>query len=198
MPMIMSDQIGDAGRLFLDKDERTASLRAIHKKASAPDLYELMRDEYIRIPESFGMVWAVPPDVSLSEEEQSRIKRETEDRLRTEDIERYEAEFDAKWKAVKIALAELDTCEIAGKIKDFRDKHQAHLEMTPMGKGSDAFDVRSLQLTFDQVMDFQRRHTQVAVDLVLLVTGTNWNLDDVREHAKESAEEMWTIFAGMK
>jgi hypothetical protein len=198
VPMVMSAQIGDAGRLFLDKDKNAVSLKAIHDRASTCDLYALIREEYIRIPQSFGMVWAVPTDVTLSNEDQERIKQETEDRLRREDMELYQEEFDRKWVEISQAIEDLTTCEIAKKVKEFRDKHQAHLEMARMSEGPNIYDVSSLQLTFNDVMDFQRRYVQVAIDLVLLITGTNWDLESTREHAKKSSEAMWAIFSGLE
>ena len=106
--------------------------------------------------------------------------------------------FDNTWGKIGQAIIELKKSPVANKIVTLRDKSIAHLEMAVMEKEPKPFDIESLGLTINEILDFEDRYVEVAIELGLIVTGSSWDRDDGREIYRKNSETMWSIFSGLE
>ena len=94
------------------------------------------------------------------------------DQWRDKDREEFEASFDEGWKIASEAIEQLKTDPVAEKIKTFRDKYHAHLEMTPLGQDPGPFDVNTLELSFSDLFGFLDHYIPPLFELVRVLTGS--------------------------
>ena len=182
-PLLGQDYIRDLSRLFLDKGGKTGSLTNIWKKLQVPGMREHYRDSYSRM---FDELQAAPIE---------GISEATVEAWRQRDRDANAAQFDEKWAAISQAMADLDVDPLALKIKTFRDKHHAHMEMQPMRMEPKPFDIGSLGLTFSGVFGFGQRCQQLLADLGVLLTHTHWEPDQFSDISAESGKALWMTLA---
>lgn len=191
VPMIGQDLARDLVRLFLDTDRRAGSLENIFRKASEAALHRAIRAKFIAIPDQWGEGNPIP-DVSPAESH--RIIAGIRQRNRNE----YADSFDSDWNAVTKSMADLAEDDIATKLRDFRNKYYAHLEMAPLGEDPGPIDLSALGLTYEEIFQFADRYMQTAEDLTRLITGEIPNMEDFAKMHKNYALDFWRIVAGIE
>lgn len=191
-PLLAQDLIREFSRLFLDDDKRAASLINIFRKASVATVHAQLREKFRSLPDKWNREPGQIP--GLSEEQSNRLRQEWLDKDRDE----YGASFDRGWAVAAAAVADLDKDPIAAKIKTFRNKHHAHLEMSPLGKDPGPFDVSTIGLTFNDLLAFADRYMPAAFELARVLTGHVYELSDFSEMHKENADDMWHVLAGVQ
>jgi hypothetical protein len=190
-PLLAQDLVRDISRLYLDDDRRTGSFVNLYRKSSQPDIYKHLREHFTQIP----VKWHDQPGPipGLSEAASERIKAEWKDR----DREDFAESFDKGWAAARSAIEELEHDPIAQKVKTFRDKHHAHLEMTAIGSDPGPFDVSKLGLTFNDILDFSDRYMNAAFELARVLTGQVYDVEGFSDVHRKYGEDMWRILAGL-
>lgn len=187
-PMLGQDLLRDQARLFLDDDKRSGSLSNLWRKIHAdPAIKHHFRDVYGHMFDDMntGQIG------DLSAESSAAIMEQ----LKEQDRARSYAQFDERWERLEADMAALKAAPVAEKIKTFRDKHHAHLEMQKLDEEPKAFDVNSIGLTFNEVLAFGDRCQAIVAELGLLLTGTSWDPKQfAKGHAKQ-ATAMWMMLA---
>jgi len=183
VPLLGQDYIRDLARLFLDKGAKTGSLTNIWKKLQVPGMREHYRDSYGRM---FDELQAGPIE---------GISETTVGAWRQRDRDENMAQFDEKWAEINEAMAELEVDPLAVKIKTFRDKRHAHMEMQPMGQDPTPFDITTLGLTFSEIFEFGRRCQQLLANLGVLLTHTYWEPDQFSDVSAENGKALWMTLA---
>ena len=136
-PLMAQDLLRDLARLFLDSDRRAGSLINLYRKASAPAIRCALKQKFAEIPDK----WNNKPGSigGLSESQSAEIRKQFRDKDRKE----YEESFEEGWESAVKAVKDLAEDPVAAKIKTFRDKYHAHLQMTPLGQDPGPFDLTS-------------------------------------------------------
>jgi AbiU2 len=190
-PLLAQDLIRELSRLLLDNDTRAASFVNLFRKASVPEVQLALREKFRSLPDTWNR--QPGPIPGLTEELSEQVRTEWLDR----DREEFAQSFDEGWAAAASAIAALAADPIAEKIKTFRNKHHAHLEMSPLGKDPGQFDVSQIGLTFNDLFAFADRYMAAAFELTRVLTGHVYNLDDFSEIHREQADDMWNVLAGL-
>jgi len=115
--------------------------------------------------------------------------------LRLRNHEDYAKSFDDCWTAATDACAQLETDPVAQKIKTFRNKYHAHLEMAPLGEDPGPFKVSSLGLTYNDILDFADRYRDAVFQLVRVLTGSVHDVEGFSSIHRKCGEDMWRILA---
>lgn len=190
-PMMAQDLVRDLARLLLDDDHRAGSLVNLYRKAREPGIHKALRDQFRKIPDK----WHDQPGPipGLSEEQTARIR----EKWRGKDREDFEASFDEGWASVRDAVSNLEIDPVAEKVKTFRDKYHAHLEMAPLGRDPGPFDVASLGLTYNDLLDFADRYMRAVFELTRILTGNVFDVEGFSEAHRRHGSDMWRILAGL-
>lgn len=183
-PLLGQDLVRDQARLYLDNDSRSGSLTNLWRKLGAdPAIKTHYRDSYGRMFDHLH----IGSISNLSEESSAALM----ERFRQKDRDTNYARFDKGWSQLEADMGALKDDSIAIKIKTFRDKHHAHLEMQKLDEEPKAFDVNTIGLTFNEVFELSDRCQVIVAELGLLLTGTSWTPEQFAEtHAKQGTA-MW-------
>ena len=127
VPLMAQDLVRDLVRLLMDENPKSASLVNLFRKANDKDVKCALRAKFREIPDKRHDQPGIP---GLTEEESASVT----ERWRKKDREEFEASFDEGWDLVASAIDALKKDEVRLKLKTFRDKYHAHLEMTPLGE----------------------------------------------------------------
>ena len=190
-PMIAQDTIRDIARVFLDEGKRAGSFANLYRKCSDKKVHTALRGKFRHIPDKWHDNLEMP---GLSTEQAASIIEEWRDK----DREEFEASFDEGWAVATSALESLDSDPIAQKIKTFRDKYHAHLEMTPLGQDPGPFDVKSLDLSFNDIFEFLDRYIPPLFELVRVLTGSVHDVDGFSSAHKKYGLDMWCVLSGVE
>uniref|UniRef100_Q3ATX1 HEPN AbiU2-like domain-containing protein n=1 Tax=Chlorobium chlorochromatii (strain CaD3) TaxID=340177 RepID=Q3ATX1_CHLCH len=106
------------------------------------------------------------------------------------------SEFHNIWDNVKKGKEKIMHDPNSEKLKTFRDKYYAHLEMTPMGNEPGPFNIKALGLTYCDIFNFLDTHQNVIYNVALMITGTNYDNEEFLGIHRKSANEMWRLLAG--
>ncbi|MCD9096667.1 hypothetical protein [Luteimonas fraxinea] len=184
VPMLGQDLLRDQSRLFLDADGRSGSLTNLWRKLQAdPALREHFRAAYAGMFDEFHE----DPDEGLSLERSKEINVES----RESDRARNGARFDEGWDRVRKTVDGLASDPVAVKIKMFRDKHHAHLQMQKLDKEPKAFDPNTIGLTFNEIFEFGDRCQHAVAELGLLLTGITWDPEAFADVHARRGTAMW-------
>lgn len=187
IPLLAQDLIRDCSRLFLDEDKRTCSLMNIYRKASAQDMLDELRRRFRNIPDQFGDARIY--DTNLSAEEKQKYLGALKEDFKA----KYEEDFNSTWDSIFDFVASLEENDTATKLKTFRDKHFAHLEMQPLDQEPAPYRVESLGLKFNDIFQFMDECIKNSANIVRLITGTNHVIDSFSAVHKKRGESMWAI-----
>nr|WP_291769006.1 hypothetical protein [Limnobacter sp.] len=190
-PLIAQDLVRDLARLFLDSDSKAGSFTNLHRKASVQAVHRALREQFRCMPD----MWHDDPSPidGLTEEQSASIRAQWRDR----DREDFEKSFDEGWTAVSSAIAAMETDPVAKKIKKFRDKYHAHLEMVPLGQDPGPFKVSTLGLTFDDILQFADRYMPAAFELARVLTGNVHDVEGFSNAHRKYGSHMWRVLAGL-
>jgi hypothetical protein len=187
-PLLGQDLLRDEARLFLDDDKRSGSLPNLWRKLQAdPRIKNHFREAYAGMLDDIhsGEINGIPPEVSAEFMEQ----------FKQQDRAVNYSRFDKGWGRLETEISALENDPVAKKIKTFRDKHHAHLEMQKLDEEPKPFEVDSIELTFNEVLEFADRCQAIVAELGLLLTRTSWDPQQFSEaHAKQGTA-MWKALA---
>ena len=189
-PLLAQDLIRDQSRLFLDNGHKTGSLPNLWRKLNAdPAIKSYYRRSYGRMSDKHhvGSISNFPADVSADFMKDFRQK----DRRRNYSI------FDKSWKKLSADITALSVDPVALKISTYRDKYVAHLEMRKLDEEPGAFNVTSLDLTFNEVIAFADKCQAIVSDLGLLLTRTYWNPQQFASGHSKQGTDFWRRLAGV-
>jgi hypothetical protein len=190
-PLLAQDLIRELARLLLDEDRRSGSFVNLFRKASVPHIHELMRNRFRRLPEKWH---AQPgPIPGLTQELSDQVRVEWMDR----DREEFTRSFDEGWNVAQTAVATLRDDPVVEKVKTFRNKHHAHLEMSPLEHDPGPFDVFTLRLTFNDLFELADRYMPPAFELARVLTGHVYDLKDFSDIHRLQGDDMWRILSGL-
>jgi hypothetical protein len=133
------------------------------------------------------------PIPGLSEELSAQIKAQWKDRDRDD----FAGSFDKGWAIATAAIERLSTDPTALKIKTFRDKYHAHLEMAPIGSDPGPVNLSKLGLTYQDVFGFVDGYMTPAFELVRVLTGQVHDIEGFAEVHSKNGSDMWQILAGL-
>lgn len=183
-PLFGQDLVRDLARLILDTDSRSGSLANLWQKLAAnPAIAAHFRQRYGRMHDGAYE----GPIAGLSAESSAAII----ERWREQDREVNYAQFDKAWTEVSSQVHALLADPVAQKIKTFRDKVHAHLQMQTLTEEPKPFDVNSLGLTFNDILGYADRCQPVVADLGLLLTGTYWSPAQFAQAHAEQGLALW-------
>jgi hypothetical protein len=189
-PLIAQDAIRDISRIFLDDDKRAGSFTNLFRKCSVEKVYAALRENFRQIPDK----WHTNPEIpGLTLKEAAPIVEEWKEKDRKE----FEESFDEGWNIAMKAIESLKSDPVAQKIKTFRDKYHAHLEMTPLGKDPGPFDVNSLELSFNDIFDFLNKYIPPVFDLVRVITGSVHDIKEFSSIHRKCGLDMWCVLSGV-
>ena len=187
-PLLGQDLLRDQARLFLDDDKRSGSLSNLWRKLHVdPAIKVHFRDLYGHMLDAlhYDQISDLSPESSAAIME----------KFMEQDRATNYAKFDERWERLEADMAALKADPVAAKIKTFRDKHHAHFEMQKLDEEPKAFDVKTIGLTFNEVLAFGDGCQALVAELGLLLTGTNWDPKQFAEgHAKQGTA-MWLTLA---
>lgn len=191
VPLLAQDLVRDLARLYLDDDRRAGSFVNLHRKAADPAMHKALKEYFRSLPDK----WHEQPGPieGLSVEASDRIR----DSWRDKDREDFAKSFSEGWATVTAAMAELQSDPVAEKIKTFRDKYHAHLEMAPLGKDPGPFDVANLGLTYNDLLSFADRYMPALFELARVLTGHVHDVEGFSEVHRKYGEGMWRVLAGV-
>ncbi|MTT53110.1 hypothetical protein F1529_11510 [Alcanivorax sp. VBW004] len=191
VPWFAQDLVRDLARLFLDQDRRSGSLTNLFRKASEPQVHGALREQFRRIPDK----WYENADGigDLPKALAADMLAEMQESQRND----FEASFDKGWDEVSEAVSEMGANSVSKKLKTFRDKYHAHLEMSALGKDPAPFDVVSLGLTYNDIFAFADRYMKAAFELDRLISGTVSDPEEFSELHRQYGSAMWRILADL-
>ncbi len=192
VPLIAGDFVREIARLFLDEQNKAGSFVNLYRKASEKVIHQALREKFTSIPDR----WHNKPGAinGLTEEQSDQVR----ERWREKDKTDFSESFDKAWARVVSAVESLAADPVAEKIRTFRDKYHAHFEMSPLGSDPGPFDVSSLDLTYNDLIDFIDSYVDAVYELSRLLTGTVYNVEEFAEIHKRSGSDMWRILADLK
>lgn len=192
VPWLAQDLVRDLSRLYLDEGKRSGSLINLYRKASEPKMFEALRKRFREIPckwyESSGGFDDVPPELAA----------EMLSKMREDQCQEFEKSFDEGWKRVSDYIQKIGTDVVSEKLKTFRDKYHAHLEMSPLGQDPGPFDVSGLGLKYNDVLNFSDNYIEAAFELNRIISGTVYDSDRFSELHREYGYSMWRVLAGLE
>ena len=191
VPLFAQDLVRDLTRLFLDQDKRSGSLTNLYRKVSEPNLHGALRERFMSIPNKWYENASGLGD--LPEE----LAAEMLAKMQADQCKEFEESFDSGWGVVTGAVAQLEKDPVSEKLKTFRDKYHAHLEMSPLGQDPAPFDVGSLGLSYNDLFEFADRYVGAVFELHRIVSGTIYDLDDFSKMHSEYGSAMWRRLAGL-
>lgn len=185
VPWFSQDLVRDLTRLFLDRDKRSGSLVNLYRKSSDPDILDALRKKFSSIPDRWyeDARGDVPKDV-LSDMHRNHCAN-------------FERNFEESWLKVVAAIEELESDQVSGKLKIFRDKHHAHLEMSPLGQDPFPFDVGGLGLTYNEILAYLDRYIWIPFELNKVITGTIYDVSEFSSLHRRYGTAMWRILGGL-
>ena len=186
-PLIAQDLVRDLARLFLDADTKAGSFANLHRKASVPDVYDALREQFRCLPDKWH---DNPASIDGLTEEQSASVRTA---WRDKDREEFAQSFDEGWATASAAITYMKADPVAEKIKTFRDKYHSHLEMAPLGTDPGPFKVSSLGLTFDEILQFADHYMPAAFELARVLTGNVHDVEGFSNAHKKYGNDMWRV-----
>lgn len=191
VPLFAQDLVRDLARLYLDDDRKTGSFTNLYRKASEREINDALRERFRRLPDK----WHEQPGPipGLTQEQTDDIRNEWRDR----DREDFAKSFDEGWVVATKAIEELTKDPVAEKIKTFRDKYHAHLEMAPMGSDPGPFDVGQLGLKYNEILELAERYMPALFELARVLTGNVHDVEGFSNAHQRYGEEMWRILAGL-
>lgn len=189
VPLFAQDLVRDLARLFLDHDKRSGSLTNLYRKVSEPKLHSALRERFRRIPDK----WYENVDGlgDLPEE----LAAEMLAKMQADQHKDFGKSFDTGWDAVTRAVSQLEMDPVSAKLKTFRDKYHAHLEMSPLGQDPAPFDVARLGLSYNDLFEFADRYVGTAFELNRIVSGTIYDFDDFSQRHCEQGSALWRRLA---
>lgn len=187
VPLLAQDLLRDLARLLLDDGPKAASLLNLYRKASVPEIRAAIRARFVSIVDN----WYREP------REPGADPTPTDPEL-TAHRACYAKDFDRTWDRLAAVTQALSSDPVAAKIRTFRNKNHAHLEMQPAGRSPEPYDVRSLGLTYDDLMTFADTYSPAVFELARLITGTVFALENFLDTHRRSAIQMWRAFAGLR
>jgi hypothetical protein len=183
-PLLGQDLLRDQARLFLDEDRRSGSLVNLWRKLQAdPAIRDHFREIYGRMLDDVntGAIAGIPPEISAAFMESFRQQDRVANYLR----------FDEGWLRIGDRVAALATDPVAGKIKTFRDKKHAHFEMQKLDDDPIPFDIRTIGLTFNEILEFGDRCQTIVAELGVLLTGASWDPEEYADLHAQQGVALW-------
>jgi hypothetical protein len=187
-PLLAQDLVRDLSRLFLDDGKSTASLVNLWRKLHA----DLRIVEHYRLSYASMLDDKQPDSIpSLPEASSAAIIA----RWRDEDRETNGARFDEIYARIKDGIAGFKADAVVLKLKTFRDKHHAHLEMQKLGDEPKPFEVNTLGLTFNEIFSFCDRNMAILADLGVVLTHEYWSPEQFGSVHAEQGRDLWLTLA---
>lgn len=189
-PLLGQDLLRDQSRLYLDEDKRSGSLTNIWRKLTCePGLREHYRAKY---------------EVMLDRLRRSGIRGDISPEVEATFLKRWREQgrqaqldaFDADWQKIEDGMAALRTDAVALKIKTFRDKRHAHLEMSKLDEEPAPFDVSSLNLTFSEIFVFGDRCQDLVCALGAILLGEAWSPKQFAKVHERQGTDLWMKLSG--
>lgn len=191
IPLLAGDLLRDLVRLLLDDDKRSGSFPNVFRKASEPTILAALREYHRTIPDRWDREDFTAQGFTKEEAEslhEEFLRRERED---------YGKAFDSGVATVERAIRDLELNPVAAKMKTFRDKNHAHLEMRPFGQDPVPFPVKDLGLTFNDIFDFADRYKPAILELVRLVTAKSFAMKSFTDAHQKYGSDFWRTLAGL-
>lgn len=191
VPLFAQDLVRDLARLYLDDGRRVGSFVNLYRKAGESSMRAALREKFRCLPDK----WQEQPGPipGLSDGETTAIREKWRDR----DREDFAKSFDEGWATVTAAVEAIGKDPVADKIRTFRDKHHAHLEMAPMGTDPGPFDVGTLGLSLDDIFTFADRYMNAVFELARILTGNVHDVEGFSDMHRRYGEDMWRVLAGL-
>lgn len=191
VPVLAQDLLRDLVRLVLDDDKRSGNFPNVFRKASEPTILAALREHHRTIPDRWDRGNFTAEGFTKEE------AAELHDGFLKRDREEFGTAFDTGVATVERAIRDLEANPVAAKMKTFRDKNHAHLEMRPFGQDPVPFPVKDLGLTYNEIFDFADRYKPAILELVRLVTAETFAMKSFTAAHQAYGSDFWRILAGL-
>ena len=190
VPLISQDLVRDISRVFLDEGRKACSFVNLYRKSSEKKVLRRLRANFKHIPDK----WHENPVIGglTARQSESII-----DQMRDNDREDFMKSFDEGWGIVSEAIENISSDIIGQKIKTFRDKYHAHLEMTPLGQDPGPFDVGALGLSINDLFNFLDRYIPAIFELSRIITGSVHDVEGFCKAHSRHGLDMWCVLSGI-
>ena len=192
VPWFAQDLVRDLTRLFLDQDRRSGSLVNLYRKSSDPKVLNALKEQFRSIPDKWYKDGDGIGDLPKEMAEEVLTK------MHKNHCDDFEKSFEKDWDEVATAVANLEADPVSDKLKTFRDKYHAHLEMSPLGQDPTPFDVGSLGLTYNDILAFIDRFMWVPFEINRMISGTVYSVDEFSALHRQYGSAMWRALGGLK
>ncbi|MBA1149182.1 hypothetical protein H0Z60_19220 [Ectothiorhodospiraceae bacterium WFHF3C12] len=191
VPILGQDLVRDIVRLFLDTGKKSGSLLNLYRKASQPSLNQALRNEFISITDKWYQKGNGIGD--FPEEVAETMRKEMHDNHRSE----FARSFDEAWDQITNGVNKMKADPVSEKLRTFRDKYHAHLEMSRLGEDPAPFAVDNLDLTYNDLFAFSDRYMPHVFEMNRIITGTISDIDEFKGLHQTFGNAMWRILAGL-
>lgn len=192
VPLFSLDFVRDLARLFLDRGRQVASLENVWRKATEQSVYSRLRNEFGQIPEKWYRDPA-PFDGFTMEETQSFL-----DEMLRKDKSEFLASFDEGWLTVEAGIDRMKQDPVSDKIRQVRDKYQAHFEMTRVNQEPEPMRISDLQLKYEELSGFADCYLPIAYELNRIITDTLYDISESTRLHSESGRALWIVLADIE
>lgn len=188
VPLLGLDLLRDHARLFLDTNAKTGSLMSLWRKFSAdPEVKRHFRDAYGRMLDGLyvGGVGNLPADLS------AKVMSDFKEKDRNRNF----ADFDSRLLRLEADMATLAQDAVVGKVREFRNRYVAHMDVRELNGEFRLYDPAILGLTYDALFDFGGRCFAAVGVLMQLLTGENWELEVSANTHTERGRALWVTLS---
>ena len=191
VPLLGQDLVRDLVRLFLDTGKKAGSLANLYRKASEPKLHAALREQFVRIPDKWypkgNGIGDVPEEVAEAMRKKMHANHRNE----------FAESFDRTWEHITEVVSQMEVDAVSEKLRTFRNKYHAHLEMSQLGEDPSPFDVDSLGLTYNDLFAFADKYMPHVFEMNRIITGTISDPSEITDLHREYGTSMWRILAGV-
>ena len=192
IPLFIQDLVRDLSRLAFDTDKKTASLSNLHRKIKQDKVLEKIKENFILTPNKFNNNDQFLKDLPLETRE-----RLTEN-YRQQNRKQFEKAFTESWEHIDKFVCLIDENTTVEKLKTYRDKYYAHIEMTPLGQTPEPFNLNNLGLKYDEVLRYLDEFIGIVYDLFRILTGVVYSPEDDNKIHKSNGTNMWRLLLNKK
>ncbi|WP_290699180.1 hypothetical protein [Amphritea sp.] len=172
--------ISELHSILFDNDKKSGSIKNVIVGLQDKGVIKELRKRFCS-PSGVNVVG------EYSESETQRII----ENIQLEDIKRKEEAFDRILPEVITSYENLETSELAVRIKTARDKIYAHKEIRTIDGERKYYDASDLGLQYDDAEQLIGEAKKLIFNANILLTNSSYSLDSFLNHHKKVANEYW-------
>jgi hypothetical protein len=184
---LLFDLVKDLAALTRDADGRSPSIVVVTSMLRDADLVAALRADLVK-PMSLAVTWAGGAD----KETHAQVLAEIDKREARERLDRFDRDF-PQWLSDCARLLE---SELVGRFWDLRRKTIAHYSMIERENNRRIMNIADIGLKWGEPLDLLRQLEELAHRMLLLVSGTHYDIEDWRRIHAAYAQDLWLRITG--